>query len=311
MALSGGLTITDDSRVLLSPIEIDVDGPVEALDLTEPQVRQYLYVYAGKGQAELDGWVTSFEAGDILSVPSRAICRLTLEPGSKLFRFGVSDAFLISRVGPALAITMSDYMAQFNEPRKMAHWVGEADANERQRLWKELNLAARRLGPTGDTVVAAYVMLLLFERNKPTGAVSEAGLDEEPAAASVLTMAARRDGPVGVVVRLRKLIDQHFHEGWRTQDYACALDIRLPELVSACKEVLGCTPAALIHERVLLDARRRLSYSTASAARIADELGFSDAAYFSRFFKRHTGMSPGQFRRALTAQRNLPDGRPA
>ena len=79
----------------------------------------------------------------------------------------------------------------------------------------------------------------------------------------------------------------------------------MAELAAACKEVLGCTPSTLIHERVLLDAKRHLTYSKASASEIAYDLGFSDSAYFSRFFKRQTGMSPIEFRRTHVAQRSV------
>jgi AraC family transcriptional activator of pobA len=39
-------------------------------------------------------------------------------------------------------------------------------------------------------------------------------------------------------------------------------------------------------------------YSLATAKDIADTLGFHDPAYFSRFFKQHTGQSPDEFRAA-------------
>jgi AraC family transcriptional activator of pobA len=46
-----------------------------------------------------------------------------------------------------------------------------------------------------------------------------------------------------------------------------------------------------------LEARRRLVYAASSVSGIAGELGFKDPAYFSRFFRRHSGVSPVDFRR--------------
>ena len=56
----------------------------------------------------------------------------------------------------------------------------------------------------------------------------------------------------------------------------------------------------LIHERLLLEARRNLAYSTRSVAAVSHALGFVDPAYFTRFFKQRAGLSPRAFRaRAL------------
>jgi AraC family transcriptional activator of pobA len=150
--------------------------------------------------------------------------------------------------------------------------------------------------------VAAYVLLLLFEQNKYTGLLSEVLLNVRPTPA--LTTPDGQSAAIDIVMNFRHLIEQHFGDQWRIQDYCEALGARVSELAGACRDVLGCAPSTLIHERVLLDAKRRLTYSRASVSEIAYEIGFSDAAYFSRFFKRQTGVSPGQFRRTYVAQRS-------
>jgi len=46
----------------------------------------------------------------------------------------------------------------------------------------------------------------------------------------------------------------------------------------------------------VLEAKRNLSFSKKSIKEISYELGFEDPAYFSRFFKNHTGAGPQEFR---------------
>lgn len=52
----------------------------------------------------------------------------------------------------------------------------------------------------------------------------------------------------------------------------------------------------LLHERLLLEAKRQLTYTNMTIGQVADLLGFSEPAYFTRFFKRLTGLSPRDFR---------------
>jgi AraC family transcriptional activator of pobA len=52
----------------------------------------------------------------------------------------------------------------------------------------------------------------------------------------------------------------------------------------------------MIHDRVLLEAKRELLYADATVIEIAQMLGFSNASYFTRFFARHVGLTPAQFR---------------
>jgi AraC-like DNA-binding protein len=54
-----------------------------------------------------------------------------------------------------------------------------------------------------------------------------------------------------------------------------------------------------MHERVLLEARRLLIQKNSDITQIAFDLGFNDASYFSRFFKKTSGQSPSEFRAGI------------
>ena len=56
------------------------------------------------------------------------------------------------------------------------------------------------------------------------------------------------------------------------------------------------TPSQLIQERILIEAKRLLTYTKKSVKQITFELGFEDVAYFSNYFKKHTAVSPIEFR---------------
>lgn len=69
------------------------------------------------------------------------------------------------------------------------------------------------------------------------------------------------------------------------------------EDIQLCRRLTGNTGLDLPQQRLALEARRRLIYAADSVSGIANALGFKDSAYFSRFFRRHSGTSPHEFRR--------------
>ena len=63
------------------------------------------------------------------------------------------------------------------------------------------------------------------------------------------------------------------------------------------------TPSQVIQERILIEAKRLLSYTGKTVKQITFELGFEDVSYFSNFFKKHTRLSPVDFRNAAIASK--------
>ncbi|MGC3964447.1 MAG: helix-turn-helix domain-containing protein [Rhodocyclaceae bacterium] len=97
-------------------------------------------------------------------------------------------------------------------------------------------------------------------------------------------------------VRFRTLVEEHYATARTVSFYAERLHITESRLSRLCERLAGKSASALIHERILMEARRRLLYIAAPVSKIAFELGFEDPAYFCRFFKKSTGMTPSEFR---------------
>ncbi|MDO7885924.1 helix-turn-helix transcriptional regulator [Hymenobacter cheonanensis] len=78
--------------------------------------------------------------------------------------------------------------------------------------------------------------------------------------------------------------------------YADALAVHVVHLNRVLKEATGHTTTALISNRLAHEAKLLLKQTTQNVSEIADYLGFTDAAHFCTFFKRQTGLTPGDFR---------------
>jgi AraC-like DNA-binding protein len=92
------------------------------------------------------------------------------------------------------------------------------------------------------------------------------------------------------------LLDQHFRTEKAVQAYARWLHLTPNHLNALCRRQRDHTASDLIQRRVLVEAQRLLVHSHQPVKQIALELGFADASYFGRFFRKRTGLTPDQFR---------------
>ena len=104
-----------------------------------------------------------------------------------------------------------------------------------------------------------------------------------------------RDVKFETLRKYNLLVDTHFREEHSVSFYADLLN-KSPKTLSNSFAKLGKSPVKIIHERVILEAKRMLLYTEKSAKEIAFEIGFEDPSHLSRMFKRHTGISPSAFK---------------
>ncbi|MDH6358171.1 helix-turn-helix domain-containing protein [Parabacteroides sp. PF5-9] len=94
-----------------------------------------------------------------------------------------------------------------------------------------------------------------------------------------------------------KLLLKHCKEQHAVSFYADKLFITSQYLSLALKDVTGKTANEWINEAVLVEAKILLKSPNITIQQIADELNFSDQSTFGKFFKKHVGVSPLEYRR--------------
>jgi AraC family transcriptional regulator, transcriptional activator of pobA len=102
---------------------------------------------------------------------------------------------------------------------------------------------------------------------------------------------------LALVRSFRQLIDKRFRELKLPREYASLLHITPNHLNAACQDLVGKTAGDLIRDRVILEAKRLLINADLSITGIAYELNFGDGSYFTKFFRKHAGVTPEEFRR--------------
>lgn len=94
------------------------------------------------------------------------------------------------------------------------------------------------------------------------------------------------------------LVEKNFRHLHRVNEYADLLNKSSKTLSNAFKTLGEKSPLQIIHERIILEAKKLLVYTDKSAKEIAFELGFSDPVQFARLFKNETGSAPVEFKKS-------------
>ncbi len=97
--------------------------------------------------------------------------------------------------------------------------------------------------------------------------------------------------------KFRKLLESEFEKNHLVSDYAEKLGITEKQLTAATKRAVGKTALELIHERIILEAKRLLKYTDHNIKEIAYFLSFEDPSHFGKFFKNAVGLTPNDFRK--------------
>ncbi len=99
-----------------------------------------------------------------------------------------------------------------------------------------------------------------------------------------------------LVAELMKQIDRNFITERETDFYAYHFGMTNRTINEACKRGTGKTVKQHIQEKLILEIKKEIRLRRKSLKEIAFDLGFNEPAYFTRFFKLHTGLTPTEFR---------------
>lgn len=156
-------------------------------------------------------------------------------------------------------------------------------------LFEAISREARHPFP-GQVAAGMSLMAALFVQVGRIRESAAATADDDP-----------RSRTAGQVEQFRQLVNGAFKQQRSVDWYAQRLGMTAGHLGRLCRATLGMSPLDVINARVIHEAQRELVYASLSVKQVAAELGFEDEAYFGRFFKKHTGQRPTEFRATARA----------
>ena len=153
---------------------------------------------------------------------------------------------------------------------------------EAEELLARIEQETARSGPVMKEVVRGYLGILLI---KCALWVRESDTD-----------AAQPLEEHDPVRHFQDLVERGYLEERQVSHYADKLAISADHLNELVKKRLGLTASAVIHDRLLLEAKRLLLHSERSVKEVGYLLNMKDPAYFSRWFGKAEGMTPVAYR---------------
>lgn len=173
------------------------------------------------------------------------------------------------------------FLRQPSQARRLAMLVAQIDAEYRHPA------------PGRDRMLGALIQALAIELARQS---------EPRGMAKAAAGRRRRDRGHEQLTSFQALIEGQYRQQPSIEKFAEQLGMSSAHLNALCRRLADRSALQLLHERLLLEAKRQLTYTNMTISQVADSLGFSEPAYFTRFFKRHTGLSPRDFRLRQHAQ---------
>jgi AraC family transcriptional regulator, transcriptional activator of pobA len=244
------------------------------------QLYQCVLVTAGPVTVVLEEAQTKFDGSAVAIIPAGTIHSFRFRPDTQGYVLTVSLQLLLGSISAAHRAPIE---ALFSVPRaldlSLKSSLISSVAQQFECLLHEFRHPERNLEPIRSWLACCVLWMV------------------SQACASLLPAEMHCGQDLERLREFRALIDEHFAEHWSVERYARELAVSETGLNRLCRRLTGGTGFDLLQQRLALEARRRLIHGPSSVIGIAGELGFKDSAYFCRFFRRHNGLSPTEFRR--------------
>ncbi|WP_235318114.1 helix-turn-helix domain-containing protein [Porphyromonas gulae] len=104
------------------------------------------------------------------------------------------------------------------------------------------------------------------------------------------------------------LVSEHHKEQHAVKFYADKLCLSPKHLALTIKSVMGQSASKVINSFIIQQAKSLLRYTDKTVQEIGYELNFSTQSFFGKYFKQHTGMSPGEYRSQEARNRQSDEG---
>lgn len=290
--------ISDLYKSLNLPIEQKIDFTIHFLPdihsktpFKSPVFRadyfSFVFIKEGSGNYTIDDKIFPFASQTIYFTNPGHIKSFEIENSQDAYIITLTESFLRENVHPDIFGEFPFLLAEIVPPKVMS----ETDFNEFEIIYKQIFNEFKKNSKYKNKILGnLFVVLLLKIKEKfwlLYNPIEEGDRNSQ------------------IVKSFKLLLEKEFNKntssGVKTalqvQDYANELNLHPSYLNSVIKSKTDRTVNDWISKRILSKAKSLLKNTSYSSKEIAYQLGFSEPTHFSRFFKKHTQLSPTTFRK--------------
>lgn len=235
---------------------------------------QILYLQKGEAEIEIEGKKTVVTEASVQIVPALCVHGFRFSPGTQ--------GYVLSLALPLLARFDTEFDRQLTVLNEPLCVTVKRSRRHLSTLFSTLLDEYQQDGDARELMLHAMLSALLVWLNRQS----------QP----LIPVEERSERRRAVMRHFARHIESHYREHLPLSEYAQVVGLSATHLNYLCHEFYGCSALNVLHQRIMLEAKRSLQYTRMTITQLSDYLGFTDATYFSRFFRRYEGCSPKLFR---------------
>jgi AraC family transcriptional regulator, transcriptional activator of pobA len=251
---------------------------------------EILHIKTGTGTYTIDGQVYNIEPNTIFFVSPGQIHELNLSPDLRGHIFLFSSYFYHYNKTNPYQLFELPFFYSLEERTPPLLLTSEPELGYFEGLFLKAIAEAQHNQVEAEEVIRALLDLILIHAKRLY---------------PISTLPASTAKGRVIVKRFKKLIELKSNENLSVKQYAGLLNITANYLSETVKAVTGRTSTDLIQDRMLLNSKQLLQHTRLGISEIAYKLNFADQSYFSKYFKKLSGVGPKEWRRVYGVKDHL------
>lgn len=239
-----------------------------------------LVITNGIGQHKIDFKKYDFSTGIFMFIAKNQVQSYDFKPGNDGYIITFSESYLKETIKTKKNLSETClYNFHYNKPTvQVVAKEQEYFVTLTERIFQEFN---RKGNSVNNEIIQTLLNLLLLnsERIKQDELIKSSNLDYS-----------------NIFFNFKNLVETQYSKTRNATYFANKLQISYKHLNNICKQFINKTAKQFIDDFVILEAKRCLLASEMSVKEITEHTGFDEPTNFVKYFKKHTKLSPVQFR---------------
>jgi AraC-like DNA-binding protein len=247
---------------------------------TRATINSFIYLTEGEANMDIGGESYVIHSGECLIIPAGQVFSFDSQDVNKGFQCSFHNDFIVGKYVNQEVLKSFDFLRIWGNARVS---MNQTVSGFVLQLFKRMFLEYKENGLQNIDLIQTYLLAFLTEINTVYRSAP----------------AQRSGNAVNITHQFRELIFEHARSKHHVSEYAALLNITPNHLNKTVKAITGKSPTQWIDEALILEARVLLHQTSLSISQVAAGIGMLDPSYFSRFFKKYTGLTPQAFRKRI------------